>query len=159
MHAGKKPSFAQNLAPRGVKQAAYGETRTAILKKKLMKNKSLIEAAAPANASQLSSNRPAGFVGHCANRRLSTETVLNCLRTQLPSQYELAEVVGKWVWLDVSPARKPMLAKALWALGFHWNQRRGVWQHPCGKFDPLGSHPTDPRAKYRCYFPADVLPA
>ena len=127
--------------------------------KKLMKNKILIEAAAPANASQLSSNKQAGFVRHCANRRLSTEKVLNHLRTQLPSQYELAEVVGKWVWLDVSPARKPMLAKALWALGFHWNQRRGVWQHPCGRFDPLGSHPTDPRAKYRCYFPADILPA
>jgi len=62
----------------------------------------------------------------------------------LPRQYEIAEVVGKWVWLDVSPARKPGLASLLWALGFHWNQRRGVWQHPCGKFDPLGSHPTDP---------------
>jgi hypothetical protein len=98
------------------------------------------------------------FVKHCANRRLSTETVLNYLRTRLPQQYELAEVVGKWVWLDVSPARKPGLATLLWALGFHWNQRRGVWQHPCGKFDPLGSHPTDPRTKYRCYFPADVLP-
>jgi hypothetical protein len=159
MHAGKKAWSVQKMAPRGVKQAAYGETRTAIIKKKLMKNKILIEAAAPANASQLSSNKQAGFVRHCANRRLPTEKVLNCLRTQLPSQYELAEVVGKWVWLDVSPARKPMLAKALWALGFHWNQRRGVWQHPCGRFDPLGSHPTDPRAKYRCYFPADILPA
>jgi len=72
---------------------------------------------------------------------------------------ETYEVVGKWVWLDVSPARKPMLAKVLWSLGFHWNQRRGVWQHPCGRFDPLGSHPTDPRRKYRSYFPADVLPA
>ena len=26
------------------------------------------------------------------------------------------------------------------ALGFHRNKRRGVWQHPCGSFDPLGSH-------------------
>jgi hypothetical protein len=48
---------------------------------------------------------------------------------------------------------------AITPLGFHWNKRRGVWQHPCGSFDPLGSHPTDPRAKYRSYFPADVLPA
>jgi hypothetical protein len=159
MHAGKKPSFAQKMAPRVVKQAAYGETLTAIIKKKLMKNKILIEAAAPANASQLSSNKQTGFVRHCANRRLPTEKVLNCLRTQLPSQYELAEVVGKWVWLDVSPACKAGLASVLWALGFHWNQRRGVWQHPCGRFDPLGTHPTDPRAKYRCYFPADILPA
>ena len=66
---------------------------------------------------------------------------------------------GNWIWLDVSPARKPMLAKVLWTLGFHWNQRRGVWQHPCGSFDPLGSHPTDPRTKYRSYFPADMQPA
>lgn len=90
---------------------------------------------------------------------MPTAAVLNLLRTKLPQQYELAEVVGKWVWLDVSPARKPKLAALLWALGFHWNRRRGVWQHPCGSFDPIGSHPTDPRAKYRCYFPADVLPA
>jgi hypothetical protein len=105
------------------------------------------------------SQRRQEFVRHCANRRLSTETVLNCLRTRLPRQYDVAEVVGKWVWLDVSPARKPNLASLLWALGFHWNQRRGVWQHPCGKFDPFGIHPADPRAKYRSYFPADFLPA
>ena len=112
-----------------------------------------IEASAPANG------RPSAVSKHQMNRGLSTEAVLNCLRTKLPQQYEQAEVVGKWVWLDVSPARKPMLAKVLWSLGFHWNQRRGVWQHPCGKFDPLGSHPTDPRTKYRSYFPADVLAA
>jgi hypothetical protein len=140
-----------------VKQAAYGETRTAIIKKKLMKNHLSVEAAAPANAVQPSST--AAVIKHHANRALPTQSVLELLRTQLPRQYELAEVVGKWVWLDVSPTGKPALARLLWALGFHWNQRRGVWQHPCGKFDPLGSHPTDPRAKYRCYFPADVLPA
>jgi hypothetical protein len=27
----------------------------------------------------------------------------------------LAEVVGKWIWLDVSPAQKPGLANLLWA--------------------------------------------
>jgi hypothetical protein len=99
------------------------------------------------------------FVRHCTNRRLSTAAVLNYLRARLPRQYELAEVVGNWVWLDVSPARKPGLASLLWALGFHWNQRRCVWQHPCGSFNPFGIHPADPRAKYRSYFPADVLPA
>ena len=41
-------------------------------------------------------------------------------------------VVGKWVWLDVSPTSKPNLAALLWCPGFHCNQRRGVWQHPCG---------------------------
>jgi hypothetical protein len=73
-----------------------------------------------------------------------------------PATLTDAEILER---LDVSPARKPMLAKVLWTLGFHWNQRRGVWQHPCGSFDPFGIHPADPRAKYRSYFPADVLPA
>ena len=162
MHAGNKTDLVQKMSAREVKQAAYGETRTAIIKKKLMKNKLQIEAAAPANASQLSSfsaKKHAGFVRHCTNRRLPTDKVLNCLRTQLPQEYGLAEVVGKWVWLDVSPARKPGLASVLWTLGFHWNQRRGVWQHPCGRFNPFGAHPADPHAKYRSYFPADVLPA
>jgi hypothetical protein len=122
-------------------------------KKAMKTTNQKIEASAPANV------RPSSVSKHQINRGLSTEAVLNCLRARLPRQYEVAEVVGKWVWLDVSPARKPILAKVLWSLGFHWNQRRGVWQHPCGKFDPLGSHPTDPRTKYRCYFPADVLPA
>ncbi len=132
--------------------------------KKAMKTTNQNEASAPANVrpseSKISkTGKQQEFVRHCENRRLSTETVLNYLRSRLPRQYELAEVVGKWVWLDVSPARKPGLASVLWALGFHWNQRRGVWQHPCGTFNPFGSHPTDPRAKYRSYFPADVLPA
>ena len=132
--------------------------------KKAMKTTKSIEASAPANVrpssvSKTSKTEQAEFVRHCSNRRLTTEAVLNYLRTRLPRQYELAEVVGKWVWLDVSPTRKPNLAALLWALGFHWNKRRDVWQHPCGKFDPLGSHPTDPRTKYRSYFPADVQPA
>ena len=147
-----------------VKRAAYGRVTDSGFKKKAMKTTNpKIEASAPANVrpssvSKTSKAQP-DFVRHCTNRRLSTEKVLNYLRTRLPNQYELAEVVGKWVWLDVSPARKPALASLLWALGFHWNQRRGVWQHPCGSFDPLGAHPTDPRTKYRCYFPADMQPA
>ena len=118
-------------------------------KKAMKTTNSTIEASAPANV------RPSSVSKHQVNRGLSTEAVLNFLRTRLPRQYEVAEVVGKWVWLDVSPARKPGLASLLWALGFHWNQRRGVWQHPCGSFNPFAIHPADPRAKYRSYFPAD----
>jgi hypothetical protein len=114
--------------------------------------KDIIEASAPAKV------RPSSVSKHIHNRSLSTETVLNYLRTKLPRQYELAEVVGKWIWLDVAPT-KSNLCGLLWALGFHWNNRRGVWQHPCGKFNPIGSHPTDPRSKYRSFYPADVLPA
>ena len=98
-----------------------------------------------------------GFVKHCENRRLSTETILNYLRKRLPKQYEVAEVVGKWIWLD-SPA-KGGIAATLWLTGFHLNRRRGVWQHPCGEFGSIGFRPSDPRAKYRSFFPADVIPA
>jgi hypothetical protein len=122
-------------------------------KKAMKTTNQKIEASAPANV------RPSSVSKHQANRSLSTETILNYLRTRLPGQYEVAEVVGKWVWLDVSPARKPGLASVLWALGFHWNQRRHVWQHPCGSFNLFGIHPADPRAKYRSCFPADILPA
>src|ERR1039457_752770 len=76
--------------------------------KKAMKTTNQIDASAPANV------RPSSVSKHQANRSLSTETVLNFLRTRLPRQYEVAEVVGKWVWLDVSPARKPGLASLLW---------------------------------------------
>jgi hypothetical protein len=125
-------------------------------------NTKKIEASAPANVRPSSVSKTPEemhreFVSRCANRKLSTEAVLNYLRTRFPQQYGVAEVVGKWVWLEAAPA--PALGRALWALGFHWNNRRHVWQHPCGKFDPLGSHPTDPRTKYRSYYPADVLPA
>jgi len=152
------------LSPQAVKRAANGRVTDSGFKKKLMNTTNQIEASAPANVrpssvSNTSKTAQADFVRHCENRRLPTGTVLNYLRTRLPGQYEVAEVVGKWVWLDVSPAGKPALAKLLWALGFHWNQRRGVWQHPCGSFNPFGIHPADPRAKYRSYFPADVLPA
>jgi hypothetical protein len=149
---------------RSVKRAANGRVTDSGFKKKAMKTTNQFEASAPANVrpssvSNASKTVQADFVRHCENRRLSTETILNYLRTRLPRQYEVVEVVGKWVWLDVSPARKPGLASVLWALGFHWNQRRGVWQHPCGSFNPFGIHPADPRAKYRSYFPADVQPA
>ena len=125
-----------------------------------MKTTNLYEASAPANVRPSSVSKTSKaqqeFVRHCKNRQLSTEIVLNYLRMRLPKQYGLAEVVGKWIWLDASGKRG--LGAVLWSMGFHWNSRRNVWQHPCGMFDPLGSHPADPRAKYRSYFPADVIP-
>ena len=86
--------------------------------KKAMKTINHNEASAPANVrpssvSNTSKTVQTEFVRHCPNRRLSTETILNYLRTRLPRQYEVAEVVGKWVWLDVSPARNPGLASVL----------------------------------------------
>ena len=152
MHAGKKTDLVHKMSPPGVKQAAYGETRTAIIKKKLMKNKYSDEAAAPANAVQQSpsagAERQRVSALHNANRELPTQTVLDLLKTQLPGQYELAEIVGKWIWLEFPAVSHRAAANTLWRLGFHWNQRRCVWQHPCGAFAPYAPHSTDPRTKY-----------
>lgn len=96
---------------------------------------------------------------HNANRELPTQKVLELLKAQLPRQYELAEVVGKWIWLEFPAASHRAAANTLWHLGFHWNQRRCIWQHPCGAFVPYNARPTDPRTKYGSRFAADSKPA
>ncbi|HEY4414522.1 MAG TPA: hypothetical protein VGO57_02430 [Verrucomicrobiae bacterium] len=125
-----------------------------------MKNNLSGEAAAPANADQLSSIRTERVsVKHNANRELPTQKVLDLLKRELPGQYELAEIVGKWVWLDFPKASQRAAVNTLYRLGFHWNQRRCVWQHPCGACAPYAAHPHDPRSKYGSYFAAAVQPA
>ena len=82
------------------------------------------------------------------NRELPTQKVLEFLRAQLPQQYELAEIVGKWIWLEFPKASNRAAANTLHRLGFHWNQRRCLWQHPCGAFAPYFVHSGDPRQKF-----------
>jgi hypothetical protein len=143
-----------------VKQAAYGETRTAIIKKKLMKNNISGEAAAPANAGQLSSTKRTkiNLALRRKNRQLETEKLLALLRSKTPTLFELAEVVGKWVWIQFSDKQPPTLTRILAELGFHWNNTRQTWQHPCGTIpDERANY--DPRRRYGSYFAADIQPA
>ena len=79
--------------------------------------------------------------------------VLNLLQTQLPDAYRLAEVVGKWVWVQFAEQPAAEIRQQLAQLGFHWNRERQAWQHPCGAFSK-GS-PADPHEKYGSHFPAD----
>jgi hypothetical protein len=105
------------------------------------------EASAPANVRPSSVSKTRAFAAHTANRELSTQRVLDLLKAQLPKQFELAEIVGRWIWLEF-PARTHRAANTLWRLGFHWNQRRCLWQHPCGACAPYFVHSGDPRGKY-----------
>jgi hypothetical protein len=91
------------------------------------------------------------------NRTLPTPTVLNSLLTTLPDVYGLAEVVGKWVWVQFQTTPAAGIRQQLAQLGFHWNRQRQAWQHPCGIFS-AGSD-ADPHQKYSSYFPADIRPA
>jgi len=163
MHAGNKTDSVQKMPPPSVKQAAYGETRTANIKKKLMKNKFQVEAATPANAVQQSSkgtgDRPLiNWAKRNANRVLNTDALLALLRTETPSLFDVAEVVGKWVWVQFSDIPAAKIRRQLAELGFHWNNYRQSWQHPCGAFrDKRATY--DPRKKYGSYFAADIKPA
>ena len=91
------------------------------------------------------------------NRTLPTPKVLNQLFTTLPDVYRLAEVVGKWVWVQFKETPAAEIRQQLAQLGFHWNGQRQAWQHPCGNYS-LGSR-NDPHEKYSNYFPADMRAA
>ena len=97
------------------------------------------------------------FKRRFANRGLPTEKVLDLLFHETPRLFELAQVVGKWVWIQFDGKQPNRITAALSEFGFHWNNRRQVWQHPCGTLTPSSNQ--DPRRKYRSYFPADMNPA
>ena len=92
------------------------------------------------------------------NRALSTEKVLDLLRRWMPAQYNLAEVVGRWVWITFTEQPAETIRGQLSQFGFHWNNARKCWQHPCGQFATEGSG-ADPRQKYGSHFAADVKAA
>ena len=80
-----------------------------------------------------------------ANRALETEKLLALLRNQTPRFFELAEVVGKWVWIQFTDKQPPSITCILAELGFHWNRKRQVWQHPCGRITERADY--DPRKR------------
>jgi hypothetical protein len=98
------------------------------------------------------------FALRYANRTLNTENLLALLRTQTPDFYKLAEVVGKWVWIQFSEIPAAGIRQQLAQLGFHWNNTRESWQHPCGTIaDERANY--DPRKRYGSYFAADQITA
>jgi hypothetical protein len=92
------------------------------------------------------------------NRALATEKVLDLLRQWMPAAYDLAEVVGKWVWVTFPDQPAETVRGQLSQFGFHWNNARKCWQHPCGQFATTGSR-QDPRQKYGTHFAADLKAA
>jgi hypothetical protein len=93
-----------------------------------------------------------------ANRALNTEKLLALLRSEAPNFYAIAEVVGKWVWIQFDGKQPVTVTSVLSEFGFHWNNKRQSWQHPCGLFRDR-SVTFDPRKKYGSYFAADLMPA
>ena len=112
--------------------------------------------SAPAQAERIDNRLPIDREERTKNRTLPTPKVLNQLLTKMPDVYRLAEVVGKWVWVQFKDTPAAEIRQQLAQLGFHWNRERQAWQHPCGTFRL--SSATDPRERYASYFPADTKP-
>ena len=89
-----------------------------------------------------------------ANQLLKTEKLVALLRAEAPRFYELAEVVGQWVWITFAEKQPAQVTRQLAQFGFHWNGRRQSWQHPCGEITRRTQR--DPRRKYGSYFAADA---
>jgi hypothetical protein len=90
-------------------------------------------------------------------RSFSTRQVLDLLQAEAAEFFDKAEVVGQWVWITFQDKQPREVTARLAEFGFHWNNQRGVWQHPCGQLRPGTQH--DPRQKYQTYFPADLRAA
>lgn len=97
------------------------------------------------------------FARRRANRELPTERVIALLQKEAPRFFEIAEVVGKWVWIHFTEKQPREITAILAELGFHWNSKRQTWQHPCGAL--TAGTENDPREKYPSYFPADAKAA
>ncbi len=88
-----------------------------------------------------------------ANRELNTNKLLALLRNDEPNFFQVAEVVGKWVWIQFAEKQPSKVTRILAELGFHWNTHRQTWQHPCGMIaDERADY--DPRQRYGSYFAA-----
>ena len=64
------------------------------------------------------------FACRVANRSLETEKLLALLRSETPNFFEIAEVVGKWVWIQFADKQPSQVTRVLAELGFHWNNAR-----------------------------------
>jgi hypothetical protein len=94
------------------------------------------------------------FARRRVNRSLDTESLLSVLRCRGPRFFELAEVVGTWVWIQFADKQPVEVTRALAEFGFHWNRTRQAWQHPCGLRREIAAS-YDPRKRYGSYFAAD----
>jgi hypothetical protein len=115
------------------------------------------QAVGPTGTAKPDNRLPIDAETRKKNRTLPTDKVLALLHTVNPDLFNLAEVVGKWIWVQFKDQPAATLRQQLAQLGFHWNRERQAWQHPCGAFRLRGAG--DPHDKYPTYYPGDQKPA
>jgi hypothetical protein len=60
------------------------------------------------------------------------------------------------VWIQFAEQPAVEIRQQLAQLGFHWNNARQTWQHPCGRYRHEAAT-FDPREVYGSYFAADLV--
>jgi hypothetical protein len=141
----------------GFSDEGDGRNEQAEHKKKTMKTTSKISKKAQGQTEQSSTQNSLpriSFKHRRRNRALPVERLLKLLRSTAPRFWDVAEVVGKWVWITFTEKQPREVTMTLSELGFHWNNIRQCWQHPCGTSSERT--PRDPRNKYGSYFAADM---
>jgi hypothetical protein len=101
------------------------------------------------------SQRRIDFIRRKANRSLDTHKLLTLLQSNAPRFFDLAEVVGHWVWIQFTDKQPAAITRVLAELGFHWNKARQAWQHPCGLYRAERAT-YNPRQRYGSYFAASA---
>ncbi len=122
--------------------------------KQVNNNSELQSRAEQLSSAQQDKLIPIDFDVRRQNRTLPTDKVLALLQKDAPRFYELAEVVGKWVWIQFKEKQPREVTAVLAQLGFHWNNTRQAWQHPCGIFRK-GPTEANPREIFGSRFAAD----
>ena len=104
----------------------------------------------PRQAAPQADRPPIGGIDYAQrflNRALPTDKLLDLLKVEAPDFVPLAEVIGKWVWITFPDKQPREVTSVLAQLGFHWNNKRQAWQHPCGTPRKQPSS-QDPRERY-----------
>jgi len=89
------------------------------------------------------------------NRQLPTKELLALLSDKASEFFQRAEVIGAWVWIQFADKQPREVTARLAEFGFHWNNKRQVWQHPCGK-ETQTPFDGDPRERYGSTFPSQT---
>ena len=112
--------------------------------------------ATTATATAATDRRPAiDYTARQHNRQLPTKQLLALLSDKAPDFFQRAEVIGAWVWIAFPDKQPREITARLAEFGFHWNNKRQVWQHPCGK-ETQTPFDGDPRERYGSTFPSQT---
>ena len=90
----------------------------------------------PSDSKAPNTDRPRiDYAKRQTNRQLATRDLLAMLRTQAPDYLNLAQIVGKWVWILFTAPLPSTITASLAEFGFLQQNKQQVW-HGLGIHTP-----------------------